>query len=84
MYTIYGVTTIFIICIICMQQYITNIECIHIYLGPLFYIIYNDMPTILKDTINVNLNLYADDISLIIYAGNIELLKKNYNFILIN
>ena len=33
------------------------------------------MPTILKDAVNINLNLYADDTSLTIYANN-ELLTK--------
>ena len=34
------------------------------------------MPTILKDAVNINLNLYADDTSLTIYADNNELLTK--------
>ena len=46
-------------------------------LGPLFLILFiNDMPTILKDAVNINLNLYADDTSLTIYADNNELLTK--------
>ena len=36
----------------------------------------NDMPTILKDAVNINLNLYAGDTSLTIYADNNELLTK--------
>ena len=34
------------------------------------------MPTILKDAVNINLNFYADDTSLTIYADNNELLTK--------
>ena len=34
------------------------------------------MLTILKDAVNINLNLYADDTSLTIYADNNELLIK--------
>ena len=34
------------------------------------------MPTILKNAVNINLNLYADDTSLTIYADNNELLTK--------
>ena len=45
-------------------------------IGPLFIIFINDMPTILKDAVNINLNLYADDTSLAIYADNNELLTK--------
>ena len=42
-----------------------------------FFILFiNDMPTILKDAVNINLNLYADDTSLTIYADNNELLTK--------
>ena len=46
-------------------------------LETLFFILFiNDMPTILKDAVNINLNLYADDKSLTIYADNNELLTK--------
>ena len=45
-------------------------------LGPLFILFINDMPTIFKDAVNINLNLYADDTSLTIYADNNELLSK--------
>ena len=45
-------------------------------LGPLFILFINDMPTILKDVVNITLNLYADDTSLTIYADNNELLTK--------
>ena len=38
------------------------------------------MPTILKDAVNINLNLYADDTSLTIYADNNELLTKYLQF----
>ena len=45
-------------------------------LGPLFILFINDIPTILKDAVNINLNLYADDTSLTIYADNNQLLTK--------
>ena len=45
-------------------------------IGPLFILFINDMPTILKYAVNINLNLYADDTSLTIYAENNELLTK--------
>ena len=45
-------------------------------LGPLFLLFINDMPTILKDAVNINLKLYADDRSLTIYAYNNDLLTK--------
>ena len=38
------------------------------------------MPTILKDAVNININLYADNTSLIIYADNNELLTKYLQF----
>ena len=46
------------------------------FLGLFFILFINDMPTILKYTVNINLNLYADDTSLTIYADNNELLTK--------
>ena len=47
----------------------------------LFFILFiNDMPTILKDSVNTNLNLYADDTSLTIYADNNSLLTKYLQF----
>ena len=47
----------------------------------LFFILFiNDMPTILKDAVNINLNLYAYDTSLTIYADNFELLTKYLQF----
>ena len=46
------------------------------FLGLFFILFINDMQTILKDTVNINLNLYADDTSLIIYADNNELVTK--------
>ena len=45
-----------------------------------FILFINDMKTILKDAININLNLYADDTSLTIYADNNELLTKYLQF----
>ena len=46
-----------------------------------FFILFiNDMTTILKDAVNINLNLYADDTSLTIYADNNELLTKYPQF----
>ena len=38
------------------------------------------MPTILKYAVYINLNLYADDTSLTIYADNNELLTKYLQF----
>ena len=38
------------------------------------------MPTILKDAVNINLNLYADDTSLTMYSDNNELLTKYLQF----
>ena len=50
------------------------------YLGHFFILFINEMPTILKDAAYVNLNLYAYDTSLIIYAENNELLTKYLPF----
>ena len=38
------------------------------------------MPTILKDAVNINLNLYVDVTSITIYADNNELLTKYLQF----
>ena len=46
------------------------------FLGLFFILFINGMPTILKDAVNINLNLYAGDTSLTIYADNNELLTK--------
>ena len=46
------------------------------FFGLFFILFINDMPTILKDAVNINLNLYADNTSLTIYADNNELLTK--------
>ena len=55
------------------------------FLGLFFFILFiNDMPTILKDAVNINLNLYADDTSLTIYADNNELLTKYLQLYIIN
>ena len=40
-------------------------------LGSLFFIIFiNDLPNIFKNVNNINLNLYADDTSLTVYANS--------------
>ena len=46
-------------------------------LGPLFFIIFiNDLPNVFKNVNNINLNLYADDTSLTVYANSdVELTK---------
>ena len=49
-------------------------------LEPLFILFINDMPTILKDAVTINLNLYANYTSLTIYADNNELLTKYLEF----
>ena len=46
------------------------------FLGLFFILFINDMPIIFKYAVNINLNLYADDTSLTIYADNNELLTK--------
>ena len=46
------------------------------FLDHFFILFINDIPTILKDAININLNLYSDNTSLTIYADNNELLTK--------
>ena len=46
------------------------------FFGLFFILFINDMPTILKDAVNINLNLDADDTSLTIYAENNELLTE--------
>ena len=53
------------------------------FLGLFFILFINDisyMPTILKDAVNINLNLYADDASLTVYADKNELLTKYLQF----
>ena len=50
------------------------------FLGLFFILFINDMPIMLKDAVNINLNLYADDTSLTIYADNNELLTKYLQF----
>ena len=46
-------------------------------LGPLFFIIFiNDLTNVFKNLNNINLNLYADDTSLTVYANSdVELIK---------
>ena len=46
-------------------------------LGPLFFIIFiNDLPNVFKNVNNINLNVYADDTSLTVYANSdVELTK---------
>ena len=46
-------------------------------LGPLFFIIFiNDLPNVFKNVNNINLNIYADDTSLTVYANSdVELTK---------
>ena len=39
--------------------------------GPLFFLIFiNDLPNVFKNVNNINLNLYADDTSLTVYANS--------------
>ena len=50
------------------------------FLGLFFILFIDDMPTILKDAVNINLNLYIDGTLLTIYADNNELLIKYLQF----
>ena len=50
------------------------------FLGLFFILCINDMPNILKNVVNVNINLYVDDTSLTIYAEDNELLTKYLQF----
>ena len=60
---------------ICMYVFVCIYIYIYIYiysvLRPLFFIIFiNDLPNVFKNVNNINLNIYADDTSLTVYANN--------------